>query len=175
MCFGGGRRRRSRSSSSSSSSDNSSLSTTTTTTTTNNTPLPVSLPLKPQVSRHALVKLTDAKGVDIGQGVICLRDALGTRRPLWMNPSIGSKDNTLASSSSSSVVDGRLGAVVKKPDGLLTIDLTQGGKAAGRLKLKLRVGNKTSYISDSASHPPPPASTTTTTTTSNVSFKVSKN
>ena len=32
----------------------------------------------PEVSRHALIKLTDSKGHEVGQGVICLRHAFPT-------------------------------------------------------------------------------------------------
>ena len=81
-----------------------------------------------QVSRHALVKLTDAKGVDIGQGVICLRAAFRSR-PSWM-----------------SAIKTPHSKEEKEQKTTVTVDLSVGGKAAGSLELMIRLSK--SELSD---------------------------
>jgi len=54
--------------------------------------------------------------------VICLKNALEGHGPVWLSRS--DKNST----------------------GLLNVELSQGGKSAGLLKVKLRVGAKTSYV-----------------------------
>jgi len=93
----------------------------------------VPTPKHHQVSRHALVKLTDAKGIDIGQGVLCLRDAFRSR-PSWITSLDSSRDG--GDITRSYLVAGTPG---KERKARVCILLSHGGKAAGSIEVMLRM------------------------------------
>lgn len=79
------------------------------------------------MSRHALIKITGSNGDDLGQGVVCLRDAV-EHKSRWSPPRLLSTSSTTSSTSSGKSV--------------LCIELSSGGKKMGRLYLRVRLSHK---------------------------------
>ena len=83
----------------------------------------------------------------MGEGVLCLRDAVESRRTNWLTRGVKKLSMVAGGVSGMGVSSSRM----MEDHNILSIDLSRGGKAMGKLRLKLRVGNKgssfTSHIS----------------------------
>lgn len=79
-----------------------------------------------QVSRHALVKLTDVHGSTMGQGVICLREVIMSRPPNILKRVMSQRR----------LRDKEIG---QQHMHSLCLDLSMGGKYTGRLHLKIQL------------------------------------
>jgi len=98
-----------------------------------------------QVSRHALIKLTDAKGMDWGQGVVCLKDALDDP-PTGLLARLKSQGANVAAN----MANNNNRSEMK----WLTVDLSTGGHAMGTLRFRLRLSRR-NYTSPEAAPPQP--------------------
>jgi len=89
------------------------------------------------------VKLTDKRGVDIGQGVLCLRDAFQSRSSsTWMMSNYKHSHSSGGGTSAGSSFHSMIGMADKERKTRLRVQLSHGGKASGTLEMMIRLSRR---------------------------------